>query len=43
MEERLNCANGISKARRILNQFTKELRRSNQSNRYGKRNNEKAI
>ena len=28
MERRLNYANGISKARRILDQFTKKLGRS---------------
>jgi len=43
MEGRLNCANGISKAGRILDQFTKELGRSNQSNGHGKRNNEEVI
>jgi len=32
MERELNCANGISKAGRILDQFTKKLKRSNQSN-----------
>jgi len=43
MERKLNCTNRISKAGRILNQSTKELGRSNQSNRHSKRNNEKAI
>ena len=35
MERKLNHANGISKARRILDRFTKELGRSNQSNEQG--------
>ena len=43
MERRLNCANRISKARRVLDQFIKELGRSNQSNKHSKRNNEEAI
>jgi len=43
MKRGLNCANGISKARRILDQFTKELEKSNQSNGHSKRNDEKAI
>jgi len=43
MERGLNCVNGISKARRILDWFTEELGRSNQSNGHGKINDEKAI
>ena len=43
MERGLNCVNGISKARRILDWFTEELGKSNQSNGHDKRNNEKAI
>ena len=43
MEKRLNCANRISKARGILDQFIEKLERSNQSNRHGQRNNEEAI
>ena len=43
MERRLNYANRISKAGRILDQSTKELGRSNQSNGHGKRNDEKVI
>jgi len=43
MERGLNCANGISKARRILDWFTKKLGRSNQSNGYSQRNNKEAI
>jgi len=43
MERRLNCTNRISKAGRILDQFTKELGRSNQSNGHGKKNNKKTI
>jgi len=43
MERELNCANEISKARRILDWFTEKLKRSNQSNGHGQRNNEKAI
>jgi len=37
IERKLNCANRISKARRILDQFTKELERSNQSNEHDKK------
>jgi len=33
MERGLNCANGIPKAGRILDQFTEKLKRSNQNNR----------
>jgi len=43
MERELNCANGISKTGKILDQFTKKLRRSNQSNGHGQRNDEEAI
>jgi len=43
MERRYYCANRISKARGILDQFTKKLGRSNQS--YGRslRNDEEAV
>ena len=37
IERKLNCANRISKAGRILDQFTKELERSNQSNEHDKK------
>jgi len=43
MERRLSYANRISKAKRILDQFTKELGKSNQSNEHSKRNDEKEI
>jgi len=43
MERGLNCANGISKTKRILDQFIEKLRRSNQSNGHGQRNNEETI
>ena len=43
IERGLNCANKISKARRILDWSTEKLGKSNQSNGHGQRNNEEAI
>jgi len=43
MERRHYCANGISKARGILDWFTNKLERSNQSYRRGLRNDEEAV
>ena len=43
MERGSNCINGTSKARRILDWFTKKLGRSDQGNGNGQRNNKKAV
>jgi len=43
MERRSYCANGVSKAGRILDQFTKKLGRGNQSYRRSSRNDEKTV
>jgi len=43
MEKKLNCAKRISKTRRILDQFTEKLERSNQSNGHGQRNDEEVV
>jgi len=43
MERGLNCVDGISKTRRILDQFTEKLERNNQSNGHGQRNDEEVI
>ena len=43
MKRELNCANRISKTKRILDQFIEKLKKSNQSNGYGQRNNEETI
>ena len=43
MERGSNYTNRISKARRILDWFTKELGRSDQNNGNSQRNNKKAI